>query len=193
MSLPRNLKLTDLIRKEPVDFKAPGEPDEVKYRRHRRRALDMEEGISFSFKGNTRKINPLNFTKEDLQFLKQMDKADLDEALNLIQRMRKARILKRIKAKIQRGAKLARRRVANLATLTRRARRAARNLILMKITKGVPKGDLPFARRQELEKRLSMPSIARRIGTIAKRLVPTMRKKEVERKRSANLKRAGAK
>ena len=137
-------------------------------------------------------MSPKNYQKEDLQYLKQMDKADLDEALNLIQRMRKARILKRIKAKIQRGAKLARRRVANLATLTRRARRAARNLILMKITKGVPKGDLPFARRQELEKRLSMPSIARRIGTIAKRLVPTMRKKEVERKRSANLKRAGA-
>ena len=107
--------------------------------------------------------------------------------------MRGIKPIKRIKAKLRRGQALARRRVASLATLTKRARRAARNLILNKITKGVKKGDLPFARRQELERRLEKPAIARRLATIAKRLIPQMRKAEVQRKRSANLKRAGAK
>ena len=37
------LRLKDLMRPEPADAKAPGEPDEIKYRRHRRRAMDVEE------------------------------------------------------------------------------------------------------------------------------------------------------
>ena len=75
-----------------------------------------------------------------------------------------------------------------MATLTKRARRAARNLIIQKITKGVSKGDLPFARRQELERRLEKPAISRRLATIAKRLIPQMRKAEVQRKQSARAK-----
>ena len=122
-----------------------------------------------------------------------MSKDDLREALTLIQRIRRARVLKRIKAKLQRGARLAKRRVANAAVLLRRAKRAARNLIITKMTKGKKKADLPFARRQELERRLEKPAIAKRLQTIAKRLVPTLRKAEVERKRSARLKGSGAK
>ena len=194
MSLPKNLKLTDLILKEPVDFKAMGQPDQIKYQRHRRRtSYTGGESVAFTVGSNKRNINPENLTREDIRFLKKMSKSELEEALSLIQRVRRGRVLKRIKAKLRRGQALARRRVASLATLTKRARRAARNLILNKITKGVKKGDLPFARRQELERRLEKPAIARRLATIAKRLIPQMRKAEVQRKRSANLKRAGAK
>ena len=60
------LRLKDLMRPEPADAKAPGEPDEIKYRRHRRRALDVEESP--------------------------------DEALTMMQRLKKARSLKRYKA-----------------------------------------------------------------------------------------------
>tara|TARA_B100000941_G_C28453130_1_gene526266 strand:- start:655 stop:1248 length:594 start_codon:yes stop_codon:yes gene_type:complete len=189
MSLPKNLKLTDLILKEPVDFKAMGQPDQVKYQRHRRRtSYTGGESVEFSVNNSKRKIDPENLTREDIKFLKQMSKDDLREALTLIQRIRRGRMLKRIKSKIQRGARLARRRVASLATLTKRARRAARNLIIQKITKGVSKGDLPFARRQELERRLEKPAISRRLATIAKRLIPQMRKAEVQRKQSARAK-----
>jgi hypothetical protein len=190
MSLPKNLKLTDLILKEPVDFKAMGQDDQIKYQRHRRRtSYTGGESVAFTVGSNKRNINPESLTREDIKFLKQMSKDDLREALTLIQRIRRGRMLKRIKAKIQRGARLARRRVANLATLTKRARRAARNLILNKITKGVKKGDLPFARRQELERRLEKPAIARRLATIAKRLIPQMRKAEIQRKQSARAKK----
>tara|TARA_Y100000114_G_scaffold81499_1_gene75158 strand:- start:1174 stop:1767 length:594 start_codon:yes stop_codon:yes gene_type:complete len=189
MSLPKNLKLTDLILKEPVDFKAMGQDDQIKYQRHRRRtSYTGGESVEFSVNNSKRKINPENLTREDIKFLKQMSKDDLREALTLIQRIRRGRMLKRIKSKIQRGARLARRRVASLATLTKRARRAARNLIIQKITKGVSKGDLPFARRQELERRLEKPAISRRLATIAKRLIPQMRKAEVQRKQAARAK-----
>ena len=194
MSLPKNLKLTDLMLKEPVDFKAMGQPDQVKYQRHRRRtSYTGGESVAFTVGSNKRNINPENLTREDIKFLKQMSKDDLREALTLIQRIRRARVLKRIKAKLQRGARLAKRRVANAAVLLRRAKRAARNLIITKMTKGKKKADLPFARRQELERRLEKPAIAKTLQTIAKRLVPTLRKAEVERKRTARLKGSGAK
>ena len=111
MSLPKNLKLTDLILKEPVDFKAMGQPDQVKYQRHRRRtSYTGGESVEFSVNNSKRKIDPENLTREDIKFLKQMSKDDLREALTLIQRIRRGRMLKRIKSKIQRGARLARRR-----------------------------------------------------------------------------------
>ena len=48
---------------------------------------------------------------------------------------------------------------------------------------GKDKNDLPFARRQELEKRLDKPSVKKRIDMIAKRMFKDVRKKEVERKK----------
>ena len=62
MSLPKNLKLTDLILKEPVDFKAPGQPDEIKYRRHRRRVGvgGNDESVKFTVNGVTKSIDPFN-------------------------------------------------------------------------------------------------------------------------------------
>ena len=145
------LRLKDLMRPEPADAKAPGEPDEIKYRRHRRRALDVEESP--------------------------------DEALTMMQRLKKARSLKRYKAKIKIGRMRAMRRTANKAVLQKRSRRAARNFILQRITKGIPKSELSFARRQELEKRLEKPAMKQRINKIALRLLPKMRKREMDRKR----------
>ena len=62
MSLPKNLKLTDLILKEPVDFKAMGQPDQVKYQRHRRRtSYTGGESVAFTVGSNKRNINPEKF------------------------------------------------------------------------------------------------------------------------------------
>lgn len=139
------------MRPEPANAKAPGEPEEIQYRRHRRRALDVEESP--------------------------------DEALTMMQRLKRARQLKRIKNKIKIGQARARRRTASKAVLQKRARRAARNFILQRITKGIPKSELSYARRQELEKRLGSKSMKGRIDKIALRLLPKMRKREQDRKR----------
>jgi hypothetical protein len=51
------------------------------------------------------------------------------------------------------------------------------------LTKGIPKSELSFARRQEIEKRLEKPNVQKRIKMLAKRLYKDVRKKEVQRKK----------
>ena len=61
--------------------------------------------------------------------------------------------------------------------------RQARNQIAKKLTRGIPKKELTFARKQEIEKRLSKPALQQRIKRMARKLFKDVRKKEVERKK----------
>ena len=111
------------------------------------------------------------------------EKPNTDEALNLQQRMKRSRLMKRMKARIKIGRKRAMKKMANKKTIEKRAMRQARNQIAKKLTRGIPKGELSFARKQEIEKRLSKPALQSRIKRIAKRIFKDVRKKEVERKK----------
>lgn len=104
-----------------------------------------------------------------------------NEALTLQQRMKLARSLKKNKAKIAMGRKKAARRVASMDVLKKRAMKAARNTIAKKLTKGVDKSQLSMARKSDIEKRLD--KIKPKIAKLAKKLLPKIRKKEMERKR----------
>lgn len=104
-----------------------------------------------------------------------------DEALNMQQRLKLARSLKKNKAKIAMGRKKAARRVANMDTLKKRAQKQARMTIMKKITKGVDKGELSMGRRQSIEKRLD--KMKPKIQKLAKKLLPKVRKSEMARKR----------
>lgn len=104
-----------------------------------------------------------------------------DEALTLPQRMKLARSLKKNKAKIAMGRKRAARRVANIDTLKKRAQKQARMTIFKKITKGVDKGELSMGRRASIEKRLD--KMKPKIDKLAKKILPKVRKGELERKR----------
>lgn len=104
-----------------------------------------------------------------------------DEALNMQQRMARKRAFKKNKAKIAIGRKRAEKKIANLDTLKKRARKAARDTLLKKLTKDVPKADLSMARRQEIEKKLDKKKNV--IDRLARKLVPQVRKKEIARKR----------
>ena len=106
-----------------------------------------------------------------------------NEALTIQQRMKRGRMMKRLKSRIKIGRDKAKRRMANMDTLKQRARKSARKLILKKLTKGKDKNDLPFARRQELEKRLDKPAVKKRIDMLAKRMVKDKRKQEIDRKK----------
>ena len=106
-----------------------------------------------------------------------------NEALTIQQRMRRGRMMKRLKSRIKIGRDRAKRRMANMDTLKQRARKSARKLVLKKLTKGKDKNDLPFARRQELEKRLDKPAVKKRIDMLAKRMVKDKRKQELDRKK----------
>jgi hypothetical protein len=104
-----------------------------------------------------------------------------NEALDIQQRLKLSRSFKKNKAKIAMGRKRAARRVANIDTLKKRAAKQARNTFLKKITKDVPKDELSLARRQSIEKRLD--KMKPKIDKLAKKLLPKVRKGELERKR----------
>ena len=108
---------------------------------------------------------------------------DVDEALNMSQRIKRSRLMKRLKGRIAVGRRRAKKKMANKQTLTKRSNRQARNAIAKKLTRGIPKSELTFARKQEIEKRLEKPALQQRIKRLAKRMFKDVRKKEVQRKK----------
>lgn len=137
----------------------PGEDELVNYRAYRRKRL-CEETDSIS-----------------------VNEEDVDEALTLQQRQKKARLIRRLKSRIKIGRARAKKRMANVKVLKKRTNKKARDLVVRKLTKDIPKKDLSFARRQEIEKRLERPAMKARIQRLAKRLLPQIRKAEMQRKK----------
>jgi hypothetical protein len=106
------------------------------------------------------------------------------EALNLQQRLARKRSFAKNKAKIALGRARAARKVASMDVLKKRAIKSARKKVALKLTKGTPINELPFARKVEIEKKLEKKKGA--IQKIAKKLLPTIRKKEMEKKKGTN-------
>ena len=99
------------------------------------------------------------------------------EARTLLQRMKQSRIMKRVMHKIQRGAKLARRRIiSDPAKLMKRAIKQQRAKTAKKLLKGVSLSSVSIARKIEIGKKLD--KMKGRIYKLAKRLLPSIRKKE---------------
>ena len=113
---------------------------------------------------------------------KHIPTGNADEALDITQRLARKRSFKKNKAKIALGRKRAAKRMASMDVLKKRAQKQARNLVMKKLTKGIPKDELSLPRRQEIEKRLD--KMKPKIDKIAKRLIPKVRKMEIERKKS---------
>jgi len=111
------------------------------------------------------------------------DVEQTDEALTVSQRLARKRQMRRSKAKIKLGQERAKRRFASKEKLGKRAERQARMAMFKKLTKDIPKSELTYARRQEIEKRLEKPAFKQRIKMIARRNLPKVRKQEIERKR----------
>jgi hypothetical protein len=107
------------------------------------------------------------------------------EALDVAGRLKRKRIMQRSKAKIKIGRERAKRRFASKEVLQRRAKKQARMMIFKKLTKDIPKSELTYQRRQDIEKRLDKPVMKSRINMIVRRLLPKVRKQEMERKRAA--------
>ena len=146
---------------KPLGFKdfiavdyAPGQDDQTKYHAKKRKQ-GLDRGLN-----------------DEMQ----------DEALDIQQRRARARTMKKNKAKIAMGRKRSMRRMADPERLKKRARKQAINTVFKKLSKGVDKSDLPPARRQEIEKRLE--KMKPRIDRIARKLLPQVRKKELQRKSS---------
>ena len=103
----------------------------------------------------------------------------MEEALTLQQRIKRSRIMK-VKGKmIARKRKIAMRKRAGGDKIKKRANKAARKIIQDKILKDRDKSELSYTSRDRLEKMVDkkQPLIKR----IAKKLLPSIRKKETER------------
>ena len=138
----------------------PGEDELVNYRAYRRkRTIGVGEG------------GPVG------------ESTDMEEALNVQQRMKRSRLMKRMKAKIKIGRERAKRKMAPKEKLLKRANRKARDAIVRKITKDIPKSELTYARKQEIEKKLDKPQMKARIQRMARKMFPQIRKAEVQRKK----------
>ena len=94
--------------------------------------------------------------------------------------------MKKNKAKIRMARKRAERKFADMDTLKKRARRQARKAMAAKLVKDMPKDELSVARKKGLEKRLDSPQMQARIDRQSRKLIKTVRKQEVERKRNRN-------
>ena len=99
------------------------------------------------------------------------------EVLNLAQRLKKSRMFKRIAAKIKLGKKRASRKIiSDPKKLMKRAIKQQRMKIAKKLLKGVSLSDISVARKIEIGKKLD--KMKNRIQKLAKKLLPTIRKKE---------------
>ena len=102
------------------------------------------------------------------------------EALTIAQRLKKSRMFKRIAAKVKLGRRRAAKKiVSDPKKLMKRAVKKQRMAIAKKLLKGKSYFDLSPARKMEIEKKLD--KMRGRITTLAKKLLPSIRKKEKEK------------
>lgn len=114
------------------------------------------------------------------------ESTDVEEALTVQQRLARKRMFKRIQPKIKLGRERAKRRIASKEKLQTRAMKKARMAMFKKLTKDIPKSELTYARRQEIEKRLEKPAIKKRIAVIARKNFPKERQAELAKKRGGS-------
>ena len=104
------------------------------------------------------------------------ESADFSEAMSLQHRMKMKAAFRKNKAKIALGKKKAAKKLASPEKLKAKANKAAREFLIKKILKDKKKGDLSFAARAGIEKKLANKKGA--IAKIAKKLLPGIKKKD---------------
>ena len=107
-----------------------------------------------------------------------MSEEEVNELLTIQQRVKLKQAIRRNKAKIQMGAKRARRKIADLDTLRRRSIKQAKNVLIKKFLKNKSKGDLSYAARGALEKKMARPGMKNAVQRMARKLLPQVRQKD---------------
>ena len=108
----------------------------------------------------------------------------VDEVMDRTARLKASQRMKRMSKRIQMAKKRALKRAPSTDVIKSRAQRQARNQMMTKYSKGVPKSELSPARRAEIEKR--MHKMKGRVEKMAKKLIPTIRKQDRERRSGGN-------
>ena len=99
--------------------------------------------------------------------------------LTPMQRRKKAIIMKRLAPKIARKRKIAMRKKAGIEKIQGRANKAAREYMRQLFLKGKKYSDLPLQARVNIDKKVEKKKTL--MQKLAKRMIPLMRRKEIER------------
>ena len=139
----------------------PGEDELVNYRAYRRkRTIGVGEG------------GPVG---ESTNFEEEMSKRELS--------LKRARDFKRSAPKRKIGRERAKRKMADVKKLRKWANKQSRNNYFLKLSKGVPRSEMPFAQRDAIDKKLESPIAIAKMKRDARKLFPEIRKKEMQRKK----------
>ena len=87
--------------------------------------------------------------------------------------------MKKLASKIARKKAISAKKMASSDTLKKRSEKAARTLIMKKVTKGIDKSELSIAQKEKIEKIMKKKKAA--ISKLAKKLFPKVKAKEKER------------
>lgn len=152
------------MAKAPLSFKdyltvdyTPGMPDQVSYNAMKRKRGRIGEEVEHE--------------------------EDVSEALTFQQRRKKAIQMRKLQPRIKMGRKRAMKRAATPDVIDRRTRRQARNAVFKKLTKDMPKDQLTFARRKEIETRIDK-TYGKLVDRLARKMKPQVRKTDRERRAS---------
>jgi hypothetical protein len=104
---------------------------------------------------------------------------EMDEALTLAQRKKRGRTMKRLAGRIARKKKISMRKKASNEKLISRAEKKARGAVKAKLAGGKKYNDLSISQKIQVDKKVD--SKVALIKRLAKRMMPDVRKKEVER------------
>ena len=116
------------------------------------------------------------------------DNEVMDEALNRQQRRARSIAFKRARFKIKRGREKAKRKVASMDVLKKRARKAALGVLKQKFAKNRRYAELSSGEKEIIDKRVEKIN-KKRIEAIARKLLPQVRTKERERLKAMHAKR----
>jgi|SRR5210317_620375 len=103
----------------------------------------------------------------------------LEEAASLQTRQKMKQAFRKNKAKIERGKKIAAKKLASPEKLKAKAQKKARDIIVKNILKDKDKADLSFSARQDIEKRVDKKKAV--INKIAKKILPQIKAKDREK------------
>jgi len=122
------------------------------------------------------KMDMMKLVQKNLKESEEISEAPLTR----VQRLKRSRLFRRIKHKIKKGRERASRRRASMEVIRNRANKQARLFFKQRLAKGLDYKELPYGQRQAIDTRLAKISPAR-IKAIAKRLIPKVKKREMDR------------
>ena len=145
-------------------------------------------GLPKKLRSNTISNMIFDMVQAGMELQEQLDLLDLNEArapLTLQQRRKRAMLMRRYKSKIKRGREIAKRKMATTSKLATRAQRQAKQIVRKKVAgkRGTNYRNLSVADRMAVDKLVNRK--ADLIKKIAKRLMPKVKKAELERMKNS--------